>query len=48
MNEGLTLLEFRSKVDFDPHGAFKNWDHKDQDPCCWSGVHCIDGKVETL
>ena len=46
--EGLALLEFRSGVEIDPHGAFENWDPNDEDPCNWSGVHCIDGKVETL
>lgn len=46
--EGLALLEFRSKVDVDPYGAFNNWNHEDSDPCNWFGVHCIDGKVETL
>lgn len=47
-DEGLALLKFRSEVVVDPHGAFKNWDHTDRDPCSWKGVRCIDGKVETL
>ncbi|XP_072998811.1 protein MALE DISCOVERER 1 isoform X1 [Typha latifolia] len=46
--EGLALLEFRAKVEIDPYGAFANWDSRDSDPCGWSGVHCIDGKVEML
>lgn len=48
MNEGLALLKFRSKVDIDPYGAFKNWAQNDRDPCSWKGVHCIDGKVDSL
>lgn len=35
-------------MDVDPYGAFNNWNHEDSDPCNWFGVHCIDGKVETL
>ncbi|XP_019704719.1 protein MALE DISCOVERER 2 isoform X2 [Elaeis guineensis] len=44
--EGLALLEFRSKVEADPYGALENWDPLADNPCDWSGVHCIDGKVE--
>ncbi|XP_042477359.1 protein MALE DISCOVERER 2-like [Macadamia integrifolia] len=46
--EGLALLEFREKVDSDPFGAFANWNPDDNDPCMWSGVHCVDGKVQML
>ncbi|ONK69063.1 uncharacterized protein A4U43_C05F18900 [Asparagus officinalis] len=46
--EGLALLEFRSGVEIDPHGVFENWNPNDDEPCNWSGVRCIDGKVETL
>ncbi|OAY74118.1 putative LRR receptor-like serine/threonine-protein kinase [Ananas comosus] len=46
--EGFALLEFRAKVEDDPYGALKNWDRRDADPCDWSGVRCIDGKVEIL
>lgn len=46
--EGLALLEFRSGVVNDPNGAFGNWNSDDENPCNWLGVHCMDGKVETL
>ncbi|OVA07254.1 Protein kinase domain [Macleaya cordata] len=46
--EGLALLEFRASVDSDPNGAFTNWSPNDYDPCMWSGVHCVDGKVQML
>ncbi|CAI9087263.1 OLC1v1021295C2 [Oldenlandia corymbosa var. corymbosa] len=47
-SEGLALLEFRSRVTSDPLGALLNWDARDKDPCLWSGVHCVDGEVQTL
>ncbi|KAH7856321.1 hypothetical protein Vadar_000055 [Vaccinium darrowii] len=47
-SEGLALLEFRARVDYDPYGAFANWNQIDNDPCMWFGVHCVDGKVEKL
>ncbi|XP_073058595.1 protein MALE DISCOVERER 2-like [Primulina eburnea] len=47
-SEGLALLQFRAKVEFDPFGVLTNWNPDDCDPCMWSGVHCLDGKVFTL
>ncbi|KAK6133521.1 hypothetical protein DH2020_032735 [Rehmannia glutinosa] len=47
-SEGFTLLQFRAKVNFDPSGALANWDSNDCNPCAWSGVHCLDGKVHML
>lgn len=46
--DGLALLDFRSRVEMDPYGAFENWDPNDDDPCGWSGVSCADGRVEML
>lgn len=46
--KGLALLEFRSGVEVDPHGELETWDPNDDDPCNWSGVHCVDGSVHTL
>ncbi|KAA8515098.1 hypothetical protein F0562_018115 [Nyssa sinensis] len=46
--EGLALFDFRARVDYDPYGAFANWNPNDNDPCMWSGVHCVDGKVQIL
>ncbi|KAL6627222.1 hypothetical protein ACP70R_030948 [Stipagrostis hirtigluma subsp. patula] len=40
--EGLALLELRARVEADPHGAFRDWDPMDSNPCCWSGVRCFD------
>jgi hypothetical protein len=45
---GLALLELKVRVEADPHGAFQNWDPMDSTPCRWSGVRCLDGKVEIL
>jgi hypothetical protein len=45
---GLALLELSARVEVDPHGAFKDWDPMDCNPCNWSGVQCSDGKVEIL
>uniref|UniRef100_A0A5B6ZHF5 Putative LRR receptor-like serine/threonine-protein kinase MRH1 n=1 Tax=Davidia involucrata TaxID=16924 RepID=A0A5B6ZHF5_DAVIN len=47
-SEGLALLELQARVDYDPFGAFANWNPNDTDPCMWSGVHCVDGKVQML
>ncbi|KAL2524263.1 Leucine-rich repeat protein kinase family protein [Abeliophyllum distichum] len=47
-SEGLALLEFQASVDSDPYGALANWNPNDHDPCMWSGVHCLDGKVQML
>ncbi|XP_027105541.1 protein MALE DISCOVERER 2 isoform X3 [Coffea arabica] len=47
-SEGLTLLEFRGRVTSDPFQTFSNWNPSDKDPCTWSGVHCVDGKVQML
>ncbi|XP_022845296.1 protein MALE DISCOVERER 1-like [Olea europaea var. sylvestris] len=46
--EGLTLLEFRARVESDPYGALANWNPNDSNACAWSGVHCLDGKVQML
>ncbi|KAJ4980606.1 hypothetical protein NE237_031443 [Protea cynaroides] len=46
--EGLALLQFRAKVESDPFGVLANWNPDDNDPCMWSGVHCVDGKVQML
>ncbi|KAL2473692.1 Leucine-rich repeat protein kinase family protein [Forsythia ovata] len=47
-SEGLALLEFQASVESDPYGALANWNPNDHDPCMWSGVHCLDGKVQML
>ncbi|KAM7251521.1 hypothetical protein ACFE04_023404 [Oxalis oulophora] len=47
-SEGMALLEFRMKVDKDPYGAFSNWNPNDVDPCRWSSIRCVDGKVHML
>ncbi|KAF2309541.1 hypothetical protein GH714_003755 [Hevea brasiliensis] len=47
-DEGLILLEFRARVSSDPFGAFANWNSNDNNPCLWSGVHCVAGKVQIL
>ncbi|XP_010274454.1 PREDICTED: protein MALE DISCOVERER 1-like [Nelumbo nucifera] len=46
--EGLALLEFRARIDSDPYGVLSNWNPNDRNPCTWSGVHCVDGKVQML
>ncbi|CAK9152617.1 unnamed protein product [Ilex paraguariensis] len=47
-SEGLALLDFRDRVGSDPYGAFANWSANDSDPCLWSGVICVDGKVHMV
>ncbi|GAV67972.1 LRR_1 domain-containing protein/Pkinase_Tyr domain-containing protein/LRRNT_2 domain-containing protein [Cephalotus follicularis] len=47
-NERLVLLEFRARVSSDPHGAFANWNPKDDTPCSWLGVYCVNGQVQML
>ncbi|CAI0476085.1 unnamed protein product [Linum tenue] len=47
-DEGLVLFKFRARVRSDPYGALANWNLKDGDPCMWSGVHCVAGKVHIL
>ncbi|CAI9773239.1 unnamed protein product [Fraxinus pennsylvanica] len=47
-SEGLALLEFRARVESDPYGALANWNPNDPNACAWSGVHCLDGKVQML
>ncbi|KAL3615133.1 hypothetical protein CASFOL_040794 [Castilleja foliolosa] len=47
-SEGLALLQFRVKLEFDPSGVLANWDPNDCDPCMWSGVHCVEGKVHVI
>ncbi|XP_052183464.1 protein MALE DISCOVERER 2-like [Diospyros lotus] len=46
--EGLALLELYARVNYDPYGAFANWNPDDNDPCMWFGVYCVDGKVQKL
>lgn len=36
------------KVDSDPYGIFENWNSDHCDPCLWSGVQCMDGRVQIL
>ncbi|KAL9691219.1 hypothetical protein QQ045_011638 [Rhodiola kirilowii] len=47
-SEGLALLEFRARVEFDPYGAFVSWKPDDINPCNWLGVFCVDGNVHML
>ncbi|KAF1867367.1 hypothetical protein Lal_00049796 [Lupinus albus] len=47
-DEGLALLEFRVRINSDPYGSLANWNPNDCDPCEWSGIHCVDGKVQML
>ncbi|XP_047338184.1 protein MALE DISCOVERER 1-like [Impatiens glandulifera] len=47
-SEGLALLEFRESVDSDPHGVLANWDPNHDNPCKWSGVYCVNQKVQIL
>nr|QAS62470.1 receptor protein kinase CLAVATA1 [Sedum alfredii] len=47
-SEGLALLEFGARVEFDPYGAFVSWNPDDSTPCNWLGVHCLDGNVHML
>lgn len=47
-NVGLALLEIRERIENDPFGAFANWNANNSEPCLWSGVQCVDGKVQML
>ncbi|CAI8590997.1 unnamed protein product [Vicia faba] len=47
-DEGLALLEVRRRITCDPRLALENWNPNDCDPCNWFGVHCVNGKVQTL
>ncbi|RAL49703.1 hypothetical protein DM860_001994 [Cuscuta australis] len=47
-SEGLALLKFQERVDYDPYGVFLNWNTEDCDPCMWLGVRCFDGSVQML
>ncbi|KAI5657366.1 hypothetical protein M9H77_26159 [Catharanthus roseus] len=47
-SEGLALLNFRARITSDPFGALVNWEPQDSDHCMWSGVKCVDDKVEIL
>ncbi|XP_060193676.1 protein MALE DISCOVERER 2-like isoform X2 [Lycium barbarum] len=47
-SEGLALVGLRSKVDSDPYGVLANWNPDHCDPCMWSGVQCLGGKVQML
>ncbi|KAK8938005.1 putative LRR receptor-like serine/threonine-protein kinase [Platanthera guangdongensis] len=46
--EGVSLLTFRSNVEIDPFNALQDWDLRDDGPCKWNGVQCVDGRVEML
>lgn len=48
VNAGLALLNFRARITSDPFGALVNWEPQDSDHCMWSGVKCVDDKVEIL
>ena len=45
---GQALLEFKEGITSDPYGAFENWNPNDYNPCKWSGVSCVEGKVQML
>ena len=47
-NAGLALLELRARITSDPYFGLANWNPNDCEPCKWSGVHCVDGKVQIL
>ncbi|PRQ29173.1 putative protein kinase RLK-Pelle-LRR-VI-2 family [Rosa chinensis] len=47
-DEGMTLLAFRENIKFDPFTALENWSPDDGDPCLWTGVLCVDNKVQML
>ncbi|CAH9081185.1 unnamed protein product [Cuscuta epithymum] len=47
-SEGIALMKFQERVDYDPYGVFLNWSADDCDPCMWPGVLCLDGRVQTL
>ncbi|CAN4116599.1 unnamed protein product [Withania somnifera] len=47
-SEGFALFGFKLNVDSDPNGVLENWNADHCDPCMWSGVECLDGKVQTL
>ncbi|XP_022140198.1 protein MALE DISCOVERER 2-like [Momordica charantia] len=47
-DEGLALLAFRAQVTSDPRGALIDWNLEENDPCRWSGVHCVGGEVHRL
>ncbi|RRT70279.1 hypothetical protein B296_00034227 [Ensete ventricosum] len=41
-------LSINLEVESDPYGALANWNPRDNNPCNWTGVHCIDGKVDSI
>lgn len=47
-NAGLALLEFRAGVTLDPYDSISDWNPDDCNPCMWTGVHCVDDKVQML
>lgn len=47
-NTGFALLSFRASVVSDPLGALSDWNPDDCNPCLWSGVHCVNGRVQML
>ena len=44
----MALLAFRDNIKFDPLGALENWSPNDGDPCQWTGVYCVNNKVQIL
>ncbi|GAB4831419.1 hypothetical protein Ancab_005430 [Ancistrocladus abbreviatus] len=46
--EGMHLLKFQARVDYDPYNELTSWNPEDEGPCKWFGVHCVDGKVQML
>ncbi|CAH9113640.1 unnamed protein product [Cuscuta europaea] len=47
-SEGIALMKFQERVDYDPYGVFLNWSADDCDPCMWPGILCFDGRVQAL
>lgn len=45
---GIVLVAFRGRIISDPLDALANWNPDDANPCLWSGVHCVDSKVQVL
>lgn len=47
-NAGFALLKFQARVESDPHGALANWNPVDENPCNWSGIICVEDRVQVL
>ncbi|KAL1224788.1 Protein MALE DISCOVERER 2 [Cardamine amara subsp. amara] len=47
-SQGFALLKFRARLNSDPYGTLENWNVSGNDLCSWSGVTCVDGKVQIL